>query len=317
MTTLLLTHPCFVEHDTGTGHPERPDRMRAVDKALSHDLFKTLKREEAPLRPDAEDQILLAHPKTYLDWVKSVRPAQGEEPVRLDPDTVLSPTSWEPALRAVGAGLAAVDAVMDPAKSGTKNAFCQVRPCGHHAERERAMGFCIFSNAAIAGLYARRKHGCERVAVVDFDVHHGNGTQDIFWSDKDLYFASTHQMPLYPGTGALNETGVGNVWNAPLRPGDGGDRFKEAFEQRVLPSLRSFGPDIIIISAGFDAHQDDPLANLRLTEPDFAWATSKVAEIADKHAQGRLVSMLEGGYNLAALARSVGVHVKALMEAGS
>ena len=168
------------------------------------------------------------------------------------------------------------------------------------------MGFCIFTNVAIAGLYARKKYGAERIAVVDFDVHHGNGTQDIFWSDKDLYFASTHQMPLYPGTGALNETGVGNIWNAPLRPGDGGDPFKEAFESRILPALRSFAPDIVLISAGFDAHQDDPLANLQLTEPDFAWATAKIAEVADKHAQGRLVSMLEGGYNLAALAKSVG-----------
>ncbi|HEU4377050.1 MAG TPA: histone deacetylase family protein [Hyphomicrobiaceae bacterium] len=317
MTTLLLTHPCFVDHDTGYGHPERPDRMRAIDKVLAHELFSDLKREEAPLRADVEEAIALAHPRAYIDWVKSLRPSEGEEPVRLDPDTVLSPKSWEPALRAVGAGLAAVDAVMDPAKSGVKNAFAQVRPCGHHAEVKRAMGFCIFNNAAVAALYARKTYGLERVAVVDFDVHHGNGTQDIFWSDKDLYFASTHQMPLYPGTGALNETGVGNVWNAPLRPGDGGDPFKEALRSRILPSLRNFGPDLVLISAGFDAHQDDPLANLRLLEPDFAWATSQIAEIADKHAQGRLVSMLEGGYNLAALAKSVGVHVRALMEAGS
>jgi len=317
MTTLLLTHPCFVNHDTGYGHPERPDRMRAIDKVLAHELFSDLKREEAPLRADVEEAIALAHPRAYIDWVKSLRPSEGEEPVRLAPDTVLSPKSWEPALRAVGAGLAAVDAVMDPAKSGVKNAFAQVRPCGHHAEVKRAMGFCIFNNAAVAALYARKTYGLERVAVVDFDVHHGNGTQDIFWSDKDLYFASTHQMPLYPGTGALNETGVGNVWNAPLRPGDGGDPFKEALRSRILPSLRNFGPDLVLISAGFDAHQDDPLANLRLLEPDFAWATSQIAEIADKHAQGRLVSMLEGGYNLAALAKSVGVHVRALMEASS
>jgi acetoin utilization deacetylase AcuC-like enzyme len=179
------------------------------------------------------------------------------------------------------------------------------------------MGFCIFSNVAIAGLYARKKHGAERIAVVDFDVHHGNGTQDIFWSDRDLFFASTHQMPLYPGTGALSETGVGNVWNAPLRPGDGGDRFKEAFESRILPALHNFAPDLVLISAGFDAHRDDPLANLQLTEPDFAWATHKIADIAARHAEGRLVSMLEGGYNLAALARSVGVHVKALMDAAA
>ena len=317
MTTLLLTHPCFVDHDTGYGHPERPDRMRAIDKVLGHELFNDLKREEAPLRADVEDAIALAHPHEYIEWVKSVRPKEGEEPARLDPDTVLSPKSWEPALRAVGAGLAAVDAVMDSSKSGVKNAFAQVRPCGHHAEHKRAMGFCIFNNVAVAALYARKTYGLERVAVVDFDVHHGNGTQDIFWSDKNLYFASTHQMPLYPGTGALNETGVGNVWNAPLRPGDGGDPFKEAFQSRILPSLRNFGPDLVLISAGFDAHQDDPLANLRLLEPDFAWATSQIAEIADKHAQGRLVSMLEGGYNLAALAKSVGVHVRALMQAGA
>jgi acetoin utilization deacetylase AcuC-like enzyme len=263
-----------------------------------------------------EEAIALAHPQDYVDWVKSERPAEGEEPVRLDPDTVLSAKSWEPALRAVGAGLAAVDKVMDKA-SGIANVFCQVRPCGHHAETARAMGFCIFNNIAIAGLYARKRYGCERIAVVDFDVHHGNGTQAIFWSDRDLYFASTHQMPLYPGTGALSETGVGNIWNAPLRPGDGGEPFKEAFNARILPSLRNFGPDIVLISAGFDAHKDDPLANLQLVEPDFGWATSKVAEAAAKHAQGRLVSMLEGGYNLTALARSVGVHVKALMEAGS
>jgi acetoin utilization deacetylase AcuC-like enzyme len=316
MTTLLITHPSFVEHDTGLGHPERPDRMRAIDKALAHETFNHLVREEAPLRDDVEAAIALAHPTSYIDWVKSVRPAEGQGPVRLDPDTVLSAKSWEPALRAVGAGLAGVDRVMDKA-SGIANVFCQVRPCGHHAERERAMGFCIFSNAAIAALYARKRHGVERVAVVDFDVHHGNGTQDIFWSDKDLLFASTHQMPLYPGTGALSETGVGNIFNAPLRPGDDGDRFKEAFEARLLPALHNLAPDLVLISAGFDAHKDDPLANLRLVEPDFGWATAKIAEIAAKYAHGRLVSMLEGGYNLAALARSVGVHVKTLMQAGA
>jgi acetoin utilization deacetylase AcuC-like enzyme len=314
MSTLLITHPSFVEHDTGPGHPERPDRMRAIDKLLAHELFKDLKREEAPLRDDVEEQITLAHPRRYIDWVRSVRPAPGEEPARLDPDTVLSSTSWEPALRAVGAGLTAVDRVFDPA-SGVRNAFAQVRPCGHHAERERAMGFCIFSNVAIAGLYARKKHGAERVAVIDFDVHHGNGTQDIFWSDKNLFFGSTHQMPLYPGTGATSETGVGNIWNAPLRPGDGGAQFKEAFESRILPALRNFAPDVVLISAGFDAHKDDPLANLQLVEADFAWATENIAEVAAKYAQGRLVSMLEGGYNLAALAKSVAVHVNGLMEA--
>jgi len=316
MTTLLLTHPSFLEHDTGLGHPERPDRMRAIDKALAHDSFNDLKREAAPLRDDVEAAIGLAHPASYLAWVKSQRPSPGGEPVRLDPDTVLSATSWEPALRAVSAGLVAVDRVMDKA-SGIANVFCQVRPCGHHAEAERAMGFCLFNNIAIAALYARNTYGLERVAVVDFDVHHGNGTQAIFWSDKNLLFASTHQMPLYPGTGATNETGVGNIFNAPLRPGDGGDLFKEAFAARIEPALRTFAPELVLISAGFDAHKDDPLANLRLIEPDFAWATSKIADIAATYAGGRLVSMLEGGYNLTALARSVSAHVKTLMNVGA
>jgi acetoin utilization deacetylase AcuC-like enzyme len=314
MTTLLITHPSFVAHDTGPGHPERPDRMRAIDKVMGHEMFAPLKRAEAPLRDDVEQCIALAHPQRYIDAVKAARPAEGAEPVRLDPDTVLSATSWEPALRAVGAGLMAVDEVMTGA---AQNAFCQVRPCGHHAETARAMGFCIFSNVAIAGLYARKKHGAERIAVVDFDVHHGNGTQDIFWKDKDLFFASTHQMPLYPGTGAVSESGVGNIFNAPLRPGDDGGPFREAFESRILPNLMSFHPDLILISAGFDAHQDDPLANLRLVEADFAWATDQIAEVARKQAGGRVVSMLEGGYNLAALARSTAVHVKSLMNAGS
>jgi acetoin utilization deacetylase AcuC-like enzyme len=228
----------------------------------------------------------------------------------------MSAGTWEAALRAVGAGLLAVDQVFD-AGSGVGNAFCQVRPCGHHAEKDRAMGFCLFSNVAIAGMYARARHGAERIAVVDFDVHHGNGTQDIFWSDKDLFFASTHQMPLYPGTGAVGEAGVGNIWNAPLRPGDGGEPFREAVESRILPALRNFGPDLVLISAGFDAHEADPLANLRLVEADFMWATEKLAEAASRHCNGRIVSMLEGGYDLTALARSVGVHVRTLMDAGA
>ena len=312
MPTLLLTHPSFVEHDTGPGHPERPDRMRAIDKVLAHELYNGLVRAEAPLRDDVEAAIALAHPQGYIDAIKQVRPTKGQAPIRLDPDTVLSSGSWEAALRAVGAGLEAVDQVM---AGRYKNAFCQVRPCGHHAEHDRAMGFCIFSNVAIAGMYARQKHGAERIAVVDFDVHHGNGTQDIYWSDKDLFFASTHQMPLYPGTGDLSERGVGNIWNAPLRPGDGGDSFREAMESRIIPALRNFSPDLVLISAGFDAHRADPLANLNLVEADFAWATEKLTEIADRQAGGRVVSMLEGGYNLPALARSVGVHVKTLMDA--
>ena len=316
MSTLHLTHPCFVDHLTGGGHPERPDRMRAIDRVLGHETFAGLVREAAPLRDDVEDAILLAHPKDYLETIKRVRPGPDQGLIQLDPDTVMSPGSWEAALRAVGAGLRAVDAVM-ARENGIRNAFCQVRPCGHHAERGRAMGFCIFSNIAIAGLYARKKHGAERIAVVDFDVHHGNGTQDIFWSDKDLYFASTHQMPLYPGTGAVSEAGVGNIFNAPLRPGDGGEKFREAMEERVLPSLRNFGPDLVLISAGFDAHEDDPLASLRLVEADFLWATDEICKLAASRCDGRVVSMLEGGYDLTALARSVAVHVRSLMEAGA
>jgi acetoin utilization deacetylase AcuC-like enzyme len=315
MATLLVTHPCFLNHLTGPGHPERPDRMRAIDRVLGHELFKDLVRLEAPLREDVEEQILLAHPREYLEAIKAARPRQSES-VHLDPDTVMSVGTWEAALRAVGAGLLAVDKVLDP-ESGVSNAFCQVRPCGHHAEKDRAMGFCLFSNVAIAGMYARARHGAERIAVVDFDVHHGNGTQDIFWSDKDLFFASTHQMPLYPGTGAVGEAGVGNIWNAPLRPGDGGEPFREAVESRILPALRNFGPDLVLISAGFDAHEADPLANLRLVEADFRWATEKLAEAASRHCNGRIVSMLEGGYDLTALARSVGVHVRTLMDAGA
>jgi acetoin utilization deacetylase AcuC-like enzyme len=312
MTTLLVTHPSFVLHDTGPGHPERPDRMRAIDKAMSHDLFKPLVRKDAPLRDDVEAAIARVHPAEYIAAIKAARPAEGEEAVHLDPDTVLSSGTWEPALRAVGAGLLAVDEVL---AKNVKNAFCQVRPCGHHAETARAMGFCLFNNAAVAARYAKAKYGVERVAIVDWDVHHGNGTQDIFWSDKSVFFASTHQMPLYPGTGALGETGDGNIWNAPLRPNDGGEQFRDAMLSRVIPALRNFGPDLIIISAGFDAHEADPLANLRLVEADFAWATAELLEIAEHHAGGRVVSMLEGGYDLTALARSVAVHVNGLMDA--
>jgi acetoin utilization deacetylase AcuC-like enzyme len=314
MATLLITHPSFVDHDTGPGHPERPDRMRAIDKVLAHDVFKSLVREEAPLREDAEEAIRRAHPGTYFDKIRGIASGPLDHPRHIDGDTVVSAGSWEAALRAVGAGLHAVDAVMS---GRAANAFCQVRPPGHHAESDRPMGFCLFSNTAIAGLHARAKHGAERIAVVDFDVHHGNGTQDIFWSDKDLFYASTHQMPLFPGTGALNETGVGNIFNAPLRAGDSGERFREAVESRILPALHNFGPDLILVSAGFDAHQDDPLANLRLVEADFMWATEKLADAARQHCHGRIVSLLEGGYHLRALARSVAVHVETLMDVGA
>lgn len=312
MSTLYITHPCFLDHDTGPGHPERADRLRVVEEAIADERFAALERVEAPAAD--LDVIALAHPQSYIDMVRTSAPQPGGESVHLDPDTVMSEGSWQAARRAVGAGLHAVDKVLT---GEAVNAFCAVRPCGHHAEKSRAMGFCMFANVAIAGLYARAQHGAERIAVVDFDVHHGNGTQDIFWEDKDLFLASTHQMPLFPGTGALNETGVGNICNAPLRPGDGGDVFRQAFKDRVLPGLHNFAPDLILISAGFDAHRDDPLANLQLVAADFAWATEKIVDYADQQAGGRVVSMLEGGYDLAALAESVAAHVDVLKEAGS
>ena len=314
MTTTLITHPCFVNHDTGEYHPERPNRMRAIDRALAHDAFEDLVRCDAPLRADDERYIALAHSKEHLEHMRIVAAGRGYGSMNIDADTVVSSGTWEAARRAIGAGLDAVDLVM---KGETANVFCQVRPPGHHAERNRAMGFCLFNNAAIAAQYARTKHGAERVAVIDFDVHHGNGTQDIFWSDKNLFYGSTHQMPLYPGSGAVNETGTGNVFNAPLREGDNGNIFEQAFTERILTPLHHFAPDLIIISAGFDAHQDDPLGGLRLVEADFAWATEKLADAARRHANGRIVSMLEGGYNLTALAKSVAVHVKTLMETGT
>jgi acetoin utilization deacetylase AcuC-like enzyme len=247
-----------------------------------------------------------------VEAIRAATPKQGL--VWLDPDTAMCPKSYDAALRATGAALYAVDQVMSGA---AENAFCAVRPPGHHAEASRAMGFCLFNSVAIAAEHARAAHGAERVAVVDFDVHHGNGTQHAFWSDKDLFYGSTHQMPLFPGTGALSETGVGNIFNAPLNPLDGSARFREAFLTRILPALHDFGPDLVLISAGFDAHREDPLAQIELTEADFTWVTEKLTEIAEKHAGGRIVSLLEGGYDLDALARSAAVHVQALMQASS
>ncbi|KAB1070201.1 histone deacetylase family protein [Methylobacterium planeticum] len=317
MPTLLLTHPAFLRHEPGGAHPERPARMRAIDEALAGPEFAGLQREAAPLREDAEARILLAHSARHLDRVRAARDAasarDAAQPQRLDPDTVMSAGSWEAALRGVGAGLRAVDAVMDRG-SGLANAFCQVRPPGHHAEHDRAMGFCLFSNVAIAAHYARAKHGAERVAVVDFDVHHGNGTQEIFWADRDLFYGSTHQMPWFPGTGAVSEQGVGNIWNAPLRAGDGGEVFREAVRSRILPALDAFRPDLILVSAGFDAHADDPLGRLRLGAADFTWVTDALVEAARRHCGGRLVSMLEGGYLLPALAQSAAAHVRALSQ---
>lgn len=307
MTTRLYTHPIYLEHLTPSGHPERPDRLRAIGRALEHESFDDLDRVESP-RADPS-AVLLAHPEEYLERIRQAMPAEGL--VRVDADTSASPKTWEAALTAIGAANAAVDDVFS---GRADNVFVAARPPGHHAERMTAMGFCLFNNAAIAARHAQKVHGAERVAIVDWDVHHGNGTQDIFWDDRSVLYCSTHQMPLYPGTGGKDETGAGNIVNAPLAANDGGERFREAFETRVLTAIDDFRPDLIIISAGFDAHHRDPLAEINLTEDDFDWATGKLMDRADRWASNRLVSLLEGGYDLHGLAFSVAAHVRRLMN---
>ncbi len=306
MSVLLFSHDAGLSHDTGPGHPERIDRLKAVREALSHPDFAALERREAPRA--SREQLALCHTATYIDAVFANAPAEGF--TRLDPDTVMSPGSLEAALRAAGAACAAVDAVLaDEAKS----AFCPVRPPGHHAEAGRAMGFCIFSNLAIAARHARAAHGIERVAVVDFDVHHGNGTQHLFEDEPALGFFSTHQYPFYPGTGGAEETGRGNIFNVPLRAGDGSAAFRRAWGEILLPALDAWRPGLLLISAGFDAHARDPLAELNLTSDDFGWLTGELVTIAARHGGGRVVSALEGGYDLQALAESTGAHLRALM----
>jgi len=308
MSTLLITHPACLDHLTPSGHPERPDRLRAIERVLEGERFQTLAREQAP----AADQgmITLCHPLDYFEAIRDASPAQGM--VRLDADTSMSPGSFEAALRGAGGAVHAVDEVMT---GKAANAFCAVRPPGHHAETVRPMGFCLFNNAAIATRYAQKRHGAERVAIVDFDVHHGNGSQEIFWSDGTVMYCSTHEMPLYPGTGSRSERGDRDtIVNAPLRAGDGGEQFREAFEATILPRLKNFRPDLVVISAGFDAHMRDPLANLNLVEADYTWVTKTLMDIADDSAGGRIVSVLEGGYDLQGLANSVAAHVMALMR---
>ncbi len=308
MSTLFITHPACLDHLTPPGHPERPDRLRAVGQALEQEQFQNLARVEAPRAP--LEAIARCHPMEYVTGIRDAAPREGM--VRLDADTSMSPGSFEAALRAAGGALHAVDEVMT---GKAVNAFVAARPPGHHAETARPMGFCFFNNVAIAARHAQQQHGAERVAIVDFDVHHGNGSQEIFWSDPTVMYCSTHEMPLYPGTGEVSERGEHNtIVNAPLRAGDGGDRLREAFNTSILPRLRNFGADLILISAGFDAHRRDPLANLQMVEPDFAWATQKLMEIADHSASGRVVSVLEGGYDLQGLANSAAAHVTALMH---
>jgi len=307
MVTRLYSHPVFLDHLTPPGHPERPDRLRAIARVLEDERFAALDRVEAPVCDRAT--LLYGHPEDYVARLEALVPESGL--ARIDADTSMSPKSWEAALTAVGAANAAIDDVFE---GRADNVFVAARPPGHHAERLTPMGFCLFNNAAIAARYAQRRHGAERVAIVDWDVHHGNGTQDIFWADPTVLYCSTHQMPLYPGTGAVSEQGVGNIVNAPLTPDSDGELFRDAFLSRVLPAIDSFRPDLIIISAGFDAHHRDPLAEINLTEADFDWATGQVMDRAARLCGDRVVSLLEGGYDLQGLAFSVGAHVGRLMK---
>ncbi|MBU8872539.1 histone deacetylase family protein [Reyranella sp. MMS21-HV4-11] len=308
--TLLIGHPSFLEHDTGDFHPERPDRLRAVTAALADEEFSGLARLVAPTA--TIEQLTRVHPQNYVDAILGIRPPEGEL-VHVDGDTVMSAGSANAARHAAGAVIAAVDGVL---KGRARTAFAAVRPPGHHATPDVPGGFCLFNNVAIGAMHARAAFGLRRVALIDFDVHHGQGTQAVVEPDPDLFYASTHQYPLYPGTGSARERGIaGNVVNVPLPAGSGSAAFRAAWSDRLLPALDNFAPELIIVSAGFDAHRRDPLAQLDVETEDFVWLTEELLSIAGRHAGGRLVSVLEGGYDLAALAESVAAHVRALMRA--
>ena len=307
MAVLYVSHPVGLLHDMGPGHPERPDRLRAVRSALAGPEFGALIPVDAPLA--SREAILRVHPDAHIRFLEEIAPVEGL--AAIDADTAMNPATLEAALRAAGGAIEAIDWIM---KGRADAAFLAMRPPGHHAERLRAMGFCFFNTAAIAARHAQAAHGAERVAIMDFDVHHGNGTQDVFWSDASVLYASTHEAPLYPGTGAASERGeYDTIVNAPLLAGDGGAQFRAAMEAAILPKIAAFRPDFLIISAGFDAHRLDPLANLRLEAEDFAWATERLTEIADRYAGGRILSVLEGGYDLDGLSQSVAAHVRALI----
>jgi acetoin utilization deacetylase AcuC-like enzyme len=309
MATLLISHPAFLEHDTGRYHPERPDRLRAILAALDDPAFSSLVRVAAPAA--SLEELTRVHPDDYVQAILGIRPEAGEH-VHVDGDTVMSQGSAEAAQRAAGAVVAGVEAVME---GKVRTAFAAVRPPGHHAAPSIPGGFCLFNNVAVGARHAQAKYGISRVAVLDFDVHHGQGTQAVVEPDRTLFYASTHQYPLYPGTGFATETGVdNNVINIPLSPGSGGRQFRAAWGERILPALERFAPELLMVSAGFDAHAVDPLAQLEVETEDFAWLTEELMATARRHAGGRLVSVLEGGYDLAALAESVGAHVRVLMQ---
>jgi len=308
MTTFLfMPHQCF-DHDTSDGHPECANRLRAIDSVLGAETFSFLSRITSG--PATREQLERAHDADYISRILSLKGCEGF--VEIDEDTVMSSGSAEAALYAAGAACQAVDEVMT---GHARNAFCAIRPPGHHAEAALAMGFCLFNNAAIAALQARNVHGVTRVAVIDFDVHHGNGVQSIFWNDENLYYASIHEDGGFPQTGPREETGAhNNIFNAPLLPGAETGDLRKAWAEEVVPSLKSFAPELIIISAGFDAHRRDFMGGLNYSTADYGWITTEIVKMANDNCKGRVVSLLEGGYDLPSLAAAVGVHVKVLME---
>ena len=310
MSTLYYYHKDFLLHDTGLGHPENPDRLIHINVALENAKFNSLVRITPKIRNDSQDLIRLVHTQGLIDYV--LQKVEAENYIRLDPDTLLSAGSANAVLLAVSAACDAVDKVID---NQADNAFCAVRPPGHHAEPQNSMGFCLFNIISIAASYALTKPQIKRVAIIDFDVHHGNGTQATFDQNAAVFYASTHEMPNYPGTGYSSEKGVGNIVNVPLASGETGPQFREKYRQQILPALKQFNPDLILLSAGFDAHKDDPLASIQLKEEDYQWLTQQMVDIAKTCCNGKIISILEGGYNLHALADCVEGHIAVLMEA--
>ena len=307
VTTLLVSQANFDDHVTPDGHPERADRIRAVEDALARSRFDGLVRRQAPWGDLALAELV--HDSRYLSRLRDARPAEGIG--QLDADTFISANSLSAITTGLGGALAALDAVL---LGEVDNAFCAIRPPGHHAERATPMGFCLINTVAITAREAQRKYGAERVAIIDFDVHHGNGTQDIFQADSTVFYASSHQMPLYPGTGAPSETGVGNILNVPLNSGSDGSAMRDAYLSSIIPALLNFSPDLLLLSSGFDAHERDPLAQLNWTSSDFGWLTGKLMDAADRCCGNRIVSLLEGGYDLKGLAGGVSHHLAMLMD---
>jgi acetoin utilization deacetylase AcuC-like enzyme len=307
VTTLLVSQPNFTDHQVPPGHPERPERIEAVEEALARPRFDRLERRSAP----SGDLMLaeLVHDSSYLQRLRNARPAEGMG--QIDGDTFICPKSLDVVTASLGAALDALDAVL---LGQVDNAFCAIRPPGHHAERAAPMGFCLINTIAITAREAQRKYGAERIAIIDFDVHHGNGTQDIFADDPTVFYASTHQMPLFPGTGHPRETGAGNIVNVALESGTGGAEMRDAYLTRIIPAIIDFSPDLILLSAGFDAHERDPLAQLNWQAADYSWLTGKLMDVADRCCGNRIVSLLEGGYDLKGLAGGVSHHVAMLMD---